>query len=163
MKRRIVDSPIGKITLIAEEGAITGLYFGEMRQDIPPGDDEVLVRCETELAAYFSGELQEFAVPIRGAGTSFRKRVWEELCKIPYGETASYRDIAERIGNPKAVRAVGGANHNNPISIIVPCHRVIGTNGSLTGYGGGMEAKRWLLDLETKHVCKKLGSEVSYD
>jgi len=158
MHSRLIDSPIGPITLVAEAGAIIGLYFGDTassdaQKKIP--DDEnitnILNQCEKELDAYFAGNLQAFTVPIRAVGTPFRERVWEALMQIPYGKTASYRDIAEQIGNRKAVRAVGGANHNNPISIIVPCHRVIGTNGSLTGYGGGMDAKQWLLELEGKY------------
>jgi len=155
--RRLINSPIGSITLLARDHAITGLYFGDQDPDGSKNQQEspalapILDLCERELAAYFAGELWKFTVPIRPTGTSFRERVWDELIKIPYGETASYLDIAHRINNPKAVRAVGGANHNNPISIIVPCHRVIGSNGSLTGYGGGLDAKRWLLDLEMKH------------
>lgn len=167
MYSRLIDSPIGPITLVAEEGAITGLYFGDaiansMKNSADKGAPEnakqkrsqeegILDQCEKELAAYFIGKLRTFTVPIRAIGTPFRERVWEALLQIPYGETVSYLDIAKEIDNPKAVRAVGGANHNNPISIIVPCHRVIGTNGSLTGYGGGMDAKQWLLELEGKY------------
>ena len=179
MNSRLIDSPIGPITLIAEEGAIVGLYFGDTFSDSSQkklqGDENasqnasnesianeskandnvlnenVLTQCEKELDDYFARKLREFTVPIRAVGTPFRERVWEALLQIPYGETVSYRDIAVKVGNPKAVRAVGGANHNNPISIIVPCHRVIGTNGSLTGYGGGMDAKKWLLELEEKY------------
>ncbi|MCL2400283.1 MAG: methylated-DNA--[protein]-cysteine S-methyltransferase [Defluviitaleaceae bacterium] len=152
--RRLIDSPIGSITLIAEEGAITGLYFGDTNQNIPLGNDTALDLCEKELADYFAGDLQVFSVPINAKGTPFRQQVWEALLEIPYGKTASYSDIAVRIENPKSVRAVGGANHNNPISIIIPCHRVIGANGSLTGYGGGLESKKWLLNLEEKYKDK---------
>ena len=175
MRSKLIDSPIGPITLIAQEGAIVGLYFGdtslddshkklqggknvsgenvinEVTSDSNVLNENVLTQCEKELDAYFARKLQKFTVPIRAAGTPFREKVWEALLQIPYGKTVSYKDIAVQIGNPKAVRAVGGANHNNPISIIVPCHRVIGTNGSLTGYGGGMDAKKWLLELEEKY------------
>jgi len=161
MQSKLIDSPIGLITLIAEDGAITGLYFKSNTPDFPSHTaqkqdcEEILNKCEQELAAYFTGNLQDFTVPVSPKGTAFRESVWKELLQIRYGETASYRDIAERIGKPKAMRAVGGANHNNPISIIVPCHRIIGASGSLTGYGGGLDAKRWLLDLETKHKTRK--------
>jgi len=108
----------------------------------------VLQQCARELDAYFAGELRRFTVPICAKGTPFRERVWGELCKIPYGEKISYKELAVRAGNPAAVRAVGGANHHNPVNIIIPCHRVIGANGSLTGYGGGLERKKFLLELE---------------
>ena len=149
--RHTIDSPIGTITIIAEDGAITGIYFGDTFSHVPLGNNTVLDLCKKELDSYFAGNLQEFTVPINPIGTSFRQQVWKALLQIPYGKTASYRDIAVRIENPKSVRAVGGANHNNPISIIIPCHRVIGANGSLTGYGGGLDAKKWLLELEEKH------------
>lgn len=155
MQSKIINSPIGPITLTAEDGAITGLYFDGNAPYIPQNqsdkETDILNQCEQELAAYFTGNLKKFTVSIRPTGTPFREKVWDALLTIPYGETASYLDMAKHIGNPKAVRAVGGANHNNPISIIVPCHRVIGSNGSLTGYGGGLDAKQWLLDLEIKH------------
>ena len=152
MKRRLIDSPIGPITLVAEENAIVGVYFGDV--GFPTSNDEVLEKCEKEIEAYFAGKLLEFTVPINAKGTPFRQKVWEALLTIPYGKVASYRDIAVQIGNPKAVRAVGGANHNNPISIIIPCHRVVGSDGSLTGYGGGLDAKKWLLELESKTTFK---------
>ena len=150
--RRLIDSPIGPISLFAEDGAIVGLYFGEKPDDLfeDSSQKSVLDLCERELAEYFAGNLQQFTVPIRLKGTAFRQQVWQALTQIPYGKTVSYKDIAVQINSPKAVRAVGGANHNNPVSIIVPCHRVVGANGSLTGYGGGLDAKKWLLELEAK-------------
>ncbi len=105
-------------------------------------------RADLQLREYFAGERREFDLPLAPEGTAFRKRVWTALCEVPYGETRSYREIAERIGSPKAVRAVGGANHHNPISILVPCHRVVGAGGGLTGYAGGLETKERLLALE---------------
>jgi methylated-DNA-[protein]-cysteine S-methyltransferase len=109
-----------------------------------------LESCVSQLDAYFAGTLRDFSVPLSLEGTEFRRRCWAALRDIPYGETRSYRDIAKATGNIKAVRAVGGANHNNPVSIIVPCHRVIGSDGSMTGYGGGLWRKEWLLNHERK-------------
>ena len=107
------------------------------------------------LRANFDGTLTDFDLPIRMEGTAFRLQCWQALCTIPYGETISYSEQARRIGNPKAVRAVGGANHHNPISIVVPCHRVIGADGSLTGYGGGVDKKEWLLMHEKSTLGRK--------
>jgi len=112
----------------------------------------VIDACSQELDAYFTGKLKSFTVPIRLVGTDFRMKVWNELCNIPYGETISYKELAQRIGNPRAIRAVGGANHHNPVSIIVPCHRVIGAGGGLTGYGGGLDNKSFLLKLESENL-----------
>ncbi|MDL2273161.1 methylated-DNA--[protein]-cysteine S-methyltransferase [Oscillospiraceae bacterium OttesenSCG-928-G22] len=127
-------------------------YLKELPKPMESASSEV---CElfnntvAQLEEYFSGARRMFDLPILLHGTEFQRTVWEELKKIPYGETCTYRDIANRIGNPKGVRPVGGANHHNPVSIIVPCHRVIGADGSLTGYGGGLSLKRALLDLES--------------
>ena len=148
MQTRIIDSPVGPLRLTAEDGFLTGVYFGGGVSD--SGESGILDRAEAQLSAYFRGELKEFDLPIRQNGTPFQLTVWNALKEIPYGETVSYGDIARAIGRPKACRAVGLANHNNPISIIVPCHRVVGSTGTLTGYGGGLEAKRWLLELEQK-------------
>jgi len=113
-----------------------------------PGDTVVAATCIEELKAYFAGKLREFTVPFKPKGTDFRKRVWTALMTIPYGQTISYKELAVRIGQPNASRAVGGANNHNPISIIVPCHRVIGANGALVGYGGGLDIKEFLLKHE---------------
>lgn len=151
MKRiRIIDSPVGKIRLEAEDGALTGLYFGGAVPEGVSGEDAILDRTEAQLREYFAGVRKAFDLPLRPEGTLFQLEDWMALRQIPYGETVSYGDIARVIGRPKAYRAVGMANHNNPISIIVPCHRVIGSNGKLTGYGGGLEVKRWLLEHEQK-------------
>ena len=150
-----MDSPIGELTLTGNGVALTGLYM-ERREAPRPDwvrDDERLGEARRQLEAYFVGELTTFDLPLAPRGTPFQEKVWEALRTIPYGKTASYRDIAVQVGNPTAVRAVGAANGRNPISIIVPCHRVIGADGSLTGYGGGMERKRWLLDLESRVVA----------
>ena len=147
----IVDSPVGPLTLVAADGDLVGLYMHEHRHmPVITGsrDDSVLPEVQEQLTAYFARELKDFSVRTSTGGTDFQRRVWAGLAQIPYGETWSYRDLAEHIGAPKAVRAVGLANGKNPISIVVPCHRVVGANGSLTGYGGGLANKQLLLDLE---------------
>lgn len=154
MQIRIIDSPVGKLRLVAEDGFLTELRFGG-EPAVVDGDMEesaVLDETERQLGEYFRGERKEFDLPLRMKGTPFQLEDWEALKGIPYGETITYGEIARRIGRPKASRAVGMANHNNPISIIVPCHRVIGQNGKLTGYGGGLDVKRQLLELEQKWV-----------
>jgi len=152
----IVDSPIGPLTVVAEDGAITALYMDAQRHAPGaeafglPGDagDEPFATATAQLAAYFAGQLTEFDLPLAPAGTEFQRRVWDGLRAIPYGQTVSYGELARRVGSPAASRAVGLANGRNPIAIVVPCHRVIGSDGSLTGYGGGLDRKRFLLALE---------------
>lgn len=146
----IYHSPIGQILLQFNDYAITGLYFNDTITEQNPAN-EVAQQCMEQLDEYFKGTRKLFTVPLELNGTEFRKAVWQQLLKIPYGETASYKDIAVAVHNQKAVRAVGGANHNNPISIIVPCHRIIGSNGDLTGYGGELWRKKWLLEHESLH------------
>ena len=142
----VVDSPVGKLTLLATEKGLSGIYFEERCQDPwTPGTNEFLAQTQRELEQYFAGRRTVFEVPIDPRGTDFQCAVWRELVKIPFGVVVSYLDIAKGIGNAKAVRAVGLANGANPISIIVPCHRVIGASGKLVGYGGGLERKRSLL------------------
>lgn len=113
---------------------------------------QILDNARQQLMEYFANERKDFDIPIKFYGTTFYKRVWEELCKIPYGNTISYKELAIRVQSPKGFRAVGQANHNNPISIIAPCHRVIGSNATLTGYGGGLDKKKYLLDFEKANV-----------
>jgi methylated-DNA-[protein]-cysteine S-methyltransferase len=147
----IHDSPVGPLTLHSDGQTITGLEFDEPRYPLEPsprGSDKLIEQARRELDAYFAGKLKVFAVPAIGRGTPFQQKVWTALRQIPYGVTRTYGQQANAIGAPKAVRAVGLANGRNPISIIVPCHRVIGASGSLTGFGGGLERKRCLLDLE---------------
>jgi len=145
------ESPIGRLLLTTDGTALTGLYMEPSRKARDTGgwlhDETVgpLAAALQQLREYFAGSRRAFDLPLRPEGTAFQQRVWRELCEIPYGETWSYGDLAKRIGNPTASRAVGLANGSNPISILVPCHRVIGANGSLTGYGGGLPRKRWLL------------------
>lgn len=150
----IVDSPVGAITIVAGAAGIQGLYYAEHRPApdetrFGDRDDAALADAAEQLRAYFAGERTTFDLALDPVGTPFQLRVWEALREIPYGETRTYGWIAERIGQPTAVRAVGLANSRNPISIVVPCHRVVGSTGRLTGYAGGLVCKRTLLDLET--------------
>ncbi|BBY96570.1 methylated-DNA--[protein]-cysteine S-methyltransferase [Mycolicibacterium fallax] len=149
---RIIDSPIGPLTLAGDDGVLTHLRMDDQTYEPDRAGwvraDDAFPDAVAQLAAYFAGELQEFDLPMELAGTDFQRRVWAALTTIPYGQTRSYGQIAEQIGSPQASRAVGLANGHNPISIIVPCHRVIGANGSLTGYGGGLDRKKTLLALE---------------
>ena len=148
---QIFDSPIGKL-YIAEDGMgiCRVMNIGTIRNDDPvrPKASPLLSEAVSQLTQYFAGERREFDLPLSLYGTEFQQKVWNALLEIPYGETDTYGGIAQKIGNPKACRAVGMANNKNPIMIIVPCHRVIGANGSLVGYGGGLDMKQYLLDLE---------------
>jgi methylated-DNA-[protein]-cysteine S-methyltransferase len=149
----VVDSPVGPLTLVAEDGKLAGLYMDQQRH-LPSAetfgvpDPDGFTEIIQQLKEYFAGERTCFEVPVAFAGTEFQRTVWTALCDIPYGETVSYGELASRIGKPSASRAVGLANGRNPISIVVPCHRVVGSKGDLTGYGGGIERKRYLLDFE---------------
>jgi len=155
-RHTVLDSPYGPLTLVADdEGALCGLYMIEQRhrpdeETFGRRDDTVRAfgEAEEQLAAYFAGETKEFTVRLRLHGTPFQRTVWEQLTKIPYGETRTYGELADALGNPRACRAVGLANGRNPVGIIVPCHRVIGADGSLTGYGGGLDRKQRLLEFE---------------
>lgn len=150
---KYINSPIGYVMIEAGDNYVTKISVS----DVPPlrfhdGEelDSNMQQCERELIEYFEGRRKHFTFKYKNIGTPFRERVWQQLEKIPYGETVSYRDIAKSINNENAVRAVGGANHHNNLWIVVPCHRVIGSNGHLTGYGGGIWRKEWLLDHEKK-------------
>jgi methylated-DNA-[protein]-cysteine S-methyltransferase len=153
----IVDSPLGPLTLVTRAGGLAGVYMTQQRH-LPPEDTfgprvavtdvPLLTRTADQLAAYFAGDLRDFDLDMSTSGTPFQRRVWTALRDIPYGETVTYGELAAAVGQPTASRAVGLANGRNPLSIVVPCHRVVGANGSMTGYGGGIERKRWLLDFE---------------
>ncbi|MEV7168221.1 methylated-DNA--[protein]-cysteine S-methyltransferase [Streptomyces sp. NPDC093224] len=152
----VVDSPYGPLTLVAVDGVLGGLYMTGQRhrpaeesfgERVGPGE-EPFPEVVRQLTAYFAGELTDFDLPLRLEGTAFQRSVWEQLVRIPYGETWSYGELAARLGKPNASRAVGLANGKNPVGIIVPCHRVIGASGSMTGYGGGVERKVRLLAFE---------------
>ncbi|MBQ8597734.1 MAG: methylated-DNA--[Lachnospiraceae bacterium] len=148
-----MKTPVGVLCIEEEDDAITALYLdkcSEITKDSAEAEPEteLLKKAVCELSEYFRGKRKEFDLPLMPQGTEFQKRVWEALRTIPCGETRSYGEIAAQIGNPKACRAVGGANHKNPILILIPCHRVVGADGSLTGFACGTEAKEYLLKLE---------------
>lgn len=169
-----LHTPIGIICIEADEEAVTALYFDRDYEEqynltetfgaeaevfdrtrssidiqfLKEPETELLKKAGDQLTEYFQGKRKVFDLPLEPAGTEFQKKVWRALCTIPYGQTRSYGEIATQIGNPKACRAVGGANNKNPIMIFIPCHRVIGADGSLVGFGGGLYAKKYMLDLE---------------
>ena len=141
-----VATPIGELTLVASETALTEVHFPRrLAGRVARGENAILQRAAAQLAEYFAGKRTSFDLPLAMDGTEFERSVWNLLRDIPYGATTSYGDLARRLGAPKDARAVGAANGKNPIPIIVPCHRVIGANGDLTGFGGGLDTKRWLL------------------
>lgn len=151
MNYQYMDSPVGRLRLVSNGSGLAKIEF-EGREDVAAGDteksDRVLRAAISQLQEYFRGERQVFDLPLAPLGTPFQQSVWDALAQIPFGEIRSYLDIAETIGNRAAVRAVGAANGRNPLPIVVPCHRVIGSDGSLTGFAGGLEAKTCLLQLE---------------
>jgi len=152
-----IPSPLGDLLALRDEVGLTGLYLPTGKHAVTPKDswtrdDGAFDDLRAQLAQYFAGHRREFSLPLHPSGTAFQLRVWEALRDIPYGETASYGATAVAIGTPTASRAVGMANGQNPISIVVPCHRVIGAAGALTGYAGGLEAKQWLLAHEASHA-----------
>ncbi|MFF9199107.1 methylated-DNA--[protein]-cysteine S-methyltransferase [Streptomyces sp. NPDC014779] len=150
----VVDSPYDPLTLVAVDGVLSRIHMTAQRHRPPEEtfgapDPRPFTEAVRQLDAYFAGELTEFDLPLHLVGTPFQLRVWEQLRRIPYGETRTYGELAEALGNPGASRAVGLANGKNPVSIVVPCHRVIGSGGSLTGYGGGLDRKQRLLAFES--------------
>jgi len=156
-RHAVLDSPVGPLRLVCDDQAtaLTGLYLTDQRHQPDSArfgtrDDTVLPAAREQLNAYWAGELTEFDVPLTTVGTPFQVAVWDALRKVPYGSTCTYGDLAAAVGRPTAVRAVGAANGRNPVCIVVPCHRVVGAGGVLTGYAGGLERKRFLLDLEAR-------------
>lgn len=154
----LMPSPVGHLTLVARAGKLAAILWETERANcvrlgdlIETGDNPVLLETERQLTEYFAGTRNHFELELDFVGTDFQKQVWQALLTIPFGETRSYSQIASQIGNPTAVRAVGAANGRNPISIIAPCHRVIGASGTLTGFAGGLEAKQYLLTLENRN------------
>lgn len=147
---RCIETPVGRLTLYSDGLSVCRLEFGG--DGLCRDDAAVLLQAERELAEYFAGRRRAFSVPLCLRGTPFQTAVWRALTELPYGETASYGEIARRIGRPGAGRAVGMANNRNPLPIFVPCHRVVGADGKLTGYAGGLEIKEFLLELEGVHV-----------
>ena len=161
MRYCVCDSPRGPLLIAIDRDGLRHVEFMLGERPLTPAmewqrDDVALAPYIEQFAAYFAGRLQCFDLPLAAKGTPFQQSVWHALCDIPYGETVSYLEIARAIGNPKAVRAVGAANGRNPLSIIVPCHRVIGRSGDLTGYAGGIPLKRWLLALEQSGAAFEL-------
>ena len=156
MKYTQIKSPVGTITLVTNDKALVAIHFEKngrrVERDWEKADRHpILEKAKRQLTEFFSGKRTQFDLPCEFSGTAFQKKVWKTLGSIPYGETRSYADIARKVGSPKAFRAVGAANGRNPIPIIYPCHRVIGANGTLTGFGGGLKAKDILLKLESQH------------
>ena len=152
-----LPSPIGRLLLVGDDRGLRQIVFSENGRAAPPNpdwkqDSAALDEPIRQLRAYFAGEIEAFDLALAPDGTPFQQKVWNELCRIPYGQTISYGDLARRIGNPNASRAVGLANGSNPIPIVIPCHRVIGSNGKLTGYGGGLPVKEKLLALERRQL-----------
>jgi methylated-DNA-[protein]-cysteine S-methyltransferase len=157
LRYTFVETPIGSILVVGADKAIVETYFaGAQPKPEWIRDDEPFRDAASQLHAYFAGKLQAFALPLAPRGTAFQQSVWSALLEIPYGQTTTYSAIANKIERPAAVRAVGAANGANPIPIIIPCHRVIGTNGSLTGFGGGIDVKRQLLALEARVAGRTL-------
>jgi methylated-DNA-[protein]-cysteine S-methyltransferase len=150
-----LDSPIGELLLVGDGTTLHGLVMQDGKRPVEIGpdwarDDTAFAEARTQLAEYFAGERTEFDVPVHLDGTEFQVRVWNALREIPYGTTISYGELARRVGRPTGARAVGAANGRNPVAVVVPCHRVIGADGSLTGFGGGTERKQLLLGLEAE-------------
>jgi methylated-DNA-[protein]-cysteine S-methyltransferase len=155
MPHHTIDTPIGLLTLIADDDGLRGIRFATERARLPAGEPAepghpVLAETARQLGEYFAGERQEFELPLRPVGTPFQLAAWRALTTIPYGRTVSYGEQARRLGHAGRARAVGAANGSNPLPIVVPCHRVIGADGRLVGFGGGLEIKAWLLDHERR-------------
>lgn len=146
-----VQSPIGCLTVWATSKGVRRIEFGDRLAGMEEADHKILKQAETELLEYFEGHRRDFSIPLDQCGTDFQLRAWQALHEIPFGETRSYRQQAEAIGNSLAARAVGGANNKNPLPIVVPCHRVVGSDGELIGYAGGVDKKVWLLEHELKN------------
>lgn len=147
----VTDTPIGPLTLVQQADCLTEVRFGEKFSEETVALTALLAQAVREVEEYFRGERKAFTVPLAPRGTPFQQKCWQALCTIPYGETRSYLQQAQAVGNAKACRAVGMANHNNPLPILIPCHRVVGKNGKLTGYAGGLSIKETLLTLERIH------------
>ena len=165
---RLIESPVGPLKLVARDAALIAVLWVPDRPGRVPlgemhwsGDDPVLDETEQQLRAYFAGQLRTFDLPLAFDGTAFQRQVWQALLEIPFGQTRSYQQLADHLGRPKAARAVGAANGRNPVSIIAPCHRVIGQRGELTGFAGGLQTKAWLLGHEKGLSSRHRGSHRS--
>lgn len=142
------NTPVGRLCIGEEDGCITRVTWGQIPADAVEEETELIAQCKKELDEFFAGERKTFDLPLSPEGTDFQRKVWQALQEIPYGETRTYKEIASAAGSPKGFRAVGMANNKNPIAILIPCHRVIGSSGKLVGYAAGVEKKAWLLALE---------------
>lgn len=151
----IINSPIGNLLLVEEDNQLVEVAFTENNITSLP-ENELLILAIAQLEEYFAGQRQEFTLALKPKGTKFQQKVWQELSLIPYGTTISYQEVANRLGDPKSIRAAARANGQNPIAIIIPCHRVIGTHGEMTGYAGGIQRKKDLLTLEGAEVMKQM-------
>lgn len=147
-----IESPIGIVKIVTSDTALIEVSFVEEKTLDITDETALMTQVKRQLSAYFDGKLQSFSLPLEPAGTDFQKRVWNELLQIPYGKTISYIELAKRLGDEKVIRAAASANGKNPIGVLIPCHRVIGNDGKLVGYAGGLLRKRWLLALENKHA-----------
>lgn len=151
-----IETPLGYAKIIGDQDGITSVSIVDTKEDTSESIPESLSDCATQLKAYFNNKLKSFDLKLNPEGTDFQKKVWKQLEKIPYGKTISYLDLAKQLGDAKTIRAAASANGKNPLWIIVPCHRVIGTDGSLTGYAGGLHRKQWLLNHESEHKQQTL-------
>jgi methylated-DNA-[protein]-cysteine S-methyltransferase len=157
LTQRVVPSPIGPLTIVASDRGVVAIHFASETDSADHPEDAthpILAAAAAQLAEYFTGGRTEFDLPLDLRGTEFQVAAWQALAGVPFGATTSYRDQARRIGRPAAVRAVGAANGRNPVPIVLPCHRIVGADGSLTGYAGGLDTKRWLLDHERDVVSR---------
>ncbi len=155
MSTCFLTTPIGNLKIEGDETGVTSIEFTEqeiLNKDVP----EILSKAYEEMVIYFTGEPVQFTFNINPKGTAFQQKVWEELLEVPYGKTLSYLELSKRLGDPKAIRAVASANGKNPLCIVIPCHRIIGSDGSLTGYAGGLHRKKFLLELESKNFQQSL-------
>ena len=151
----IINSPIGNLSLVEQDNQLVEVEYTE--SDITPmPENEIIILAKNQLDEYFAGQRQEFTLPLKPAGTEFQQKVWQQLLLIPYGTTISYQEVANRLGDPKCIRAAARANGQNPIAIIIPCHRVIGSGGEMTGYAGGIQRKKDLLTLEGADVMNQM-------
>jgi methylated-DNA-[protein]-cysteine S-methyltransferase len=151
MRYTVLDTPMGPLTVRSTDKGIASIHFGNNVPETAAGDSSFGQKASEQLGEYFNGKRTRFELPLDVQGTPFQRAVWNELQRIPYGETRSYGEIAKAIGKPGAARAVGMANHDNPIAVVIPCHRVVGSDGSLTGYAGGLHLKARLLSIERQH------------
>ena len=156
MKSCCIETPLGYAKIVGNQDGITSVSIVDTTENISESIPESLLDCVTQLKAYFNNELKTFELKLNPEGTDFQKKVWKQLEKIPYGKTISYLDLAKQLGDTKTIRAAASANGKNPLWIIVPCHRVIGTDGSLTGYAGGLHRKQWLLNHESEYKQQRL-------